>query len=99
MTRSVVPGAGRALPARRVTNDELAKTVDTDDEWIVDRTGIRARYLAGEGETTATLATEAAKRALEHAGVTATDIGLVVVATATPDQTFPSSATKVQAAL
>jgi 3-oxoacyl-[acyl-carrier-protein] synthase-3 len=97
--RSVVLGVGSALPRRMVTNDELAETVDTTDQWIVERTGIRSRYVAGEGETTATLATDAAKRALEHAGIAATDIDLIVLATATPDQTFPSSATKVQAAL
>jgi 3-oxoacyl-[acyl-carrier-protein] synthase-3 len=97
--RSVVLGVGSALPARLVTNDELAERVDTTDQWIVERTGIRARHIAGEGETTATLATDAARRALEHAGVAATDVGLIVLATATPDQTFPSSATKVQAAL
>lgn len=95
----MVLGVGSALPRRMVTNDELAQTVDTSDQWIVERTGIRSRYLAGEGETTATLATDAARRALEHAGVAATDIDLIVLATATPDQTFPSSATKVQAAL
>ena len=99
MKRSVVLGVGSALPARLVTNDELAERVDTTDQWIVERTGIRARHIAGEGETTATLATDAARRALEHAGVAAADIGLIVLATATPDQTFPSSATKVQAAL
>ena len=97
--RSVVLGAGSALPKRRVTNDELAQTVDTSDAWIVERTGIRSRYLAGDGETTASLATDAALKALESAGIDATDIGLIVLATATPDQTFPSSATKVQAAL
>jgi 3-oxoacyl-[acyl-carrier-protein] synthase-3 len=97
--RSVVLGVGSALPARLVTNVELAERVDTTDQWIVERTGIRARHIAGEGETTATLATDAARRALEHAGVAATDVGLIVLATATPDQTFPSSATKVQAAL
>ena len=97
--RSVVLGVGSALPSRRVSNEELASKVDTSDEWIVERTGIRSRYVAGEGETTATLATDAARRALEHAGVAAKDIGLIVLATATPDQTFPSSATKVQAAL
>src|SRR5690348_15227805 len=96
---SVVLGAGSALPKRRVTNDELAETVDTTDAWIVERTGIKSRYVAGDGETTASLATEAAKRALEYAGVDAKDIGLIGLATATPDQTFPSSATKVQAAL
>jgi 3-oxoacyl-[acyl-carrier-protein] synthase-3 len=99
MTRSVVLGVGSALPKRRVTNQELAKTVDTTDEWIVERTGIRNRYIAGEGETTASLATDAARRALEQAQLEPTDIDLIVLATATPDQTFPSSATKVQAAL
>jgi 3-oxoacyl-[acyl-carrier-protein] synthase-3 len=97
--RSVVLGVGSALPKRQVTNDELASQVDTSDEWIVERTGIRSRYVAGDGETTASLATDAARRALEHAGLTPTDIDLIVLATATPDQTFPSSATKVQAAL
>ena len=99
MKRSVILGVGSALPRREVTNDELASTVDTTDEWIVERTGIRSRFVAGEGETTASLATDAARRALEHAGITAADIDLIVLATATPDQTFPSSATKVQAAL
>jgi 3-oxoacyl-[acyl-carrier-protein] synthase-3 len=99
MLRSVVLGAGSALPRRRVSNEELAQTVDTTDAWIVERTGIRSRYVAGEGETTASLAAEAARRALDQAGIAATDIGLIVLATATPDQTFPSSATKVQAAL
>jgi 3-oxoacyl-[acyl-carrier-protein] synthase-3 len=97
--RSVVLGAGSALPKRRVTNEELAKSVDTSDEWIVARTGIRSRYVAGEGETTASLAVEAARRALDHAAVKPEDIDLIVLATATPDQTFPSSATKVQATL
>ena len=97
--RSVVRGVGSALPKRVMSNEELAKTVDTTDQWIVERTGIRARHVAGEGETTASLATDAARKALEHAGIAATDIGLIVLATATPDQTFPSSATKVQAAL
>ncbi|MFL6761777.1 MAG: beta-ketoacyl-ACP synthase III [Sphingomicrobium sp.] len=96
---SVVAGVGSALPKRRVTNEELAKTVDTTDAWIVERTGIRNRYVAGDGETTASLATDAARQALDHAGLQATDIDLIVLATATPDQTFPSSATKVQAAL
>jgi 3-oxoacyl-[acyl-carrier-protein] synthase-3 len=96
---SVVLGLGSALPKRRVDNEELAQTVDTTDAWIVERTGIRSRYIAGEGETTASLATDAARKALDHAGVAATDIDLIVLATATPDQTFPSSATKVQAAL
>ena len=97
--RAVMVGVGSALPARCVTNAELAETVDTTDEWIVARTGIRSRYLAGEGETTATLATDAARKALAHAGIDASEVGLIVLATATPDQTFPASATRVQAAL
>ena len=97
--RSVVLGVGSALPARKVTNDELAETVDTTDAWIIERTGIRSRYIASDNETTASLATDAARKALEHAGVDALDVDLIVLATATPDQTFPSSATKVQAAL
>jgi len=99
MRRSVVLGVGSALPKRRVTNEELAKQVDTSDEWIVERTGIRSRHVAADGETTSTLAVEACRNALEHAGIAATDIDLIVLATATPDQTFPSSATKVQATL
>jgi 3-oxoacyl-[acyl-carrier-protein] synthase-3 len=94
--RSVFLGVGSALPARRVDNAELAAQVDTSDEWIVERTGIRSRYIAGEGETTASLATDAARKALAHAGLEPSDIGLIILATATPDQTFPSSATKVQ---
>ena len=97
--RATIAGTGSALPARRVTNDELAQTVDTSDEWIVARTGIRARHIAGEGETTGTLATLAATRALEAAGLDASDIQLIIVATATPDQTFPATATRVQHAL
>ena len=97
--RSVVLGTGSALPKRRLDNEELAKTVDTSDQWIVERTGIRTRYIAGEGETTATLAADASRRALESAGIEAGEIDLIVLATATPDQTFPSSATKVQAML
>jgi 3-oxoacyl-[acyl-carrier-protein] synthase III len=96
MLRSVVRGTGSALPARIVTNAELAATIDTTDEWIVQRTGIRQRYVAGEGETTSTLATKAAEAALAHAGLTAADIDLIVLATATPDYTFPSTATQVQ---
>jgi 3-oxoacyl-[acyl-carrier-protein] synthase III len=97
--RAIIAGTGSALPARRVTNQELAERVDTTHEWIVERTGIHARHLAGDGETTATLATEAARRALAAAGIDAATIGLIVLATATPDQTFPASATRVQTAL
>ena len=99
MRRAAVLGTGSALPKRRVSNAELAETVDTSDEWIVARTGIKFRHIAGEGETTATLGTEAARKALEAAGLDASEIDLIVLATATPDQTFPASATKVQAAL
>jgi 3-oxoacyl-[acyl-carrier-protein] synthase III len=99
MKRAAVLGTGSALPARRVTNAELAETVDTSDEWIVERTGIRSRYIAGDGETTATLGADAARKALDAAGLEATDIDLIVLATATPDQTFPASATKIQAML
>ena len=97
--RSVIAGTGSALPRRCVTNAELAETVDTSDEWIVERTGIRSRYIADADETTATLAADACRQALAMAGIEASEIGLIVLATATPDQTFPSSATKVQAAL
>ena len=98
--RSVIVGTGSALPPRRVTNQQLAdQGVDTTHEWIVERTGIEARHFAGDGETTATLATEAARKALAAAGVDAGKVGLIVLATATPDQTFPASATRVQTAL
>jgi 3-oxoacyl-[acyl-carrier-protein] synthase-3 len=97
--RSVIIGTGSALPPNRVTNAKLAETVDTTHEWIVERTGIEARHIAGAGETTATLATEAAQKALAAAGVDASKVGLIVLATATPDQTFPASATIVQTAL
>lgn len=96
MIRSVVVGSGSALPKRAVSNAEMAEMVDTSDDWIVERTGIRNRYIAGEGETTATLAADAARAAIEAAGLTPDDIGLIVLATATPDQTFPATATKVQ---
>lgn len=97
--RAAILGTGSALPARRMTNDELAQIVDTSDEWIVERTGIRFRHIAGPDETTSTLATAAAVHALEAAGMDASAIDLIVLATATPDQTFPATATKVQAAL
>jgi 3-oxoacyl-[acyl-carrier-protein] synthase-3 len=97
--RAAIVGTGSALPPRRVTNAELAERVDTTHEWILERTGIEARHIAGDGETTATLATEAARKALAAAGVAPEQIGLIVLATATPDQTFPASATIVQTAL
>jgi len=99
MLRSVVRGTGSALPAKVLTNADLAARLDTSDEWIVQRTGIRQRHIAGEGETTATLAAQAARAALAHAGVGPDDIDLVIVATATPDYTFPATATQVQFAL
>jgi 3-oxoacyl-[acyl-carrier-protein] synthase III len=94
--RSVILGSGSALPKRCVSNAELAEKVDTSDEWIVERTGIRQRYIADDSETTSSLATDAAQKALEAAGIDAGSIDLIVLATATPDQTFPASATRVQ---
>lgn len=99
MIRSVLRGTGSALPERVVTNAELAEKVDTTDEWIVERTGIRQRYIAGDGETTSSLATEASRNALDAAGIAPGEIELIVLATATPDHTFPASATQVQDAL
>ncbi|MEI8178535.1 beta-ketoacyl-ACP synthase III [Aestuariivirga sp.] len=96
MTRSVIAGCGSALPQRVMTNADMSKIVDTSDEWIVERTGIKSRHIAGEGETTRTLATLAARRALEHAGVAADEVDLIILATATPDNTFPATATLVQ---
>ncbi|PZU17400.1 MAG: 3-oxoacyl-ACP synthase [Citromicrobium sp.] len=96
MIRSVILGSGSALPRQAVSNAELTARVDTSDEWIVERTGIRNRYIAAEDETTVSLATDAAHRALEAAGIGADTIDLIVLATATPDQTFPASATQVQ---
>lgn len=97
--RSKITGTGAHLPDQVVTNDDLAKKVDTSDEWIVERTGIRERRIVREGETTSALAFQAAENALEAAGLTGQDIDLVLVATTTPDNTFPSTATKVQAML
>lgn len=97
--RSVLIGTGSALPARKVSNAELAAKVDTSDEWIVERTGIRNRHIADENETTASLATLAAQRALEAAGVDGSSVDLIVLATATPNQTFPATATIVQNAI
>ncbi len=99
MTRSAIVGTGSALPVRRVSNAELAERVDTTDEWIVERTGIRFRHIAGPDETTATLGADAAAAAIAAAGLCAQDIDLIVLATATPDQTFPASATKIQTML
>ena len=99
MIRSVVQGCGAYLPERIVTNAELAKTMDTSDEWIQQRTGIRQRHIAADGELTSHLAIKASQRALDQAGVKASDLDLIVLATATPDLTFPATATRVQAAL
>ena len=99
MIRSALKGIGSALPQRIMTNADMAKIVDTTDEWIVERTGIKARHIAGVGETTRTLAVAAAQKALAHANMTADQIDLIIVATSTPDQTFPATATMVQADL
>jgi len=99
VTRSVVLGIGSYLPSRVVTNDELARKVDTTDEWIVQRTGIRERRIAAPGELTSDLARKAATAALNDAGVDAQAIDLIIVGTSTPDQTFPASAVTVQAGL
>ncbi|MFA6021464.1 MAG: beta-ketoacyl-ACP synthase III [Rhodospirillales bacterium] len=97
--RSQIAGVGSYLPARIVTNQELEKSVDTTDAWIVERSGIRQRYIAAEGETTSDLAYEAAKEALANAGLTGADLDLIIVGTATPDHTFPATAARVQARL
>ena len=99
MIRSVVLGCGSYLPERVLTNAELAKKVDTSDEWIVQRTGIQQRHIASEGEFTSHLAIKAAKAALANAGIDAQSIDLIVLATSTPDQTFPATAVAVQNAL
>jgi len=97
--RSVVRGCGAYLPSEVLTNADLAKTVDTSDEWIVQRTGIRQRHIAAHGEMTSDLALFAAREALANGGVEAAEIDLIILATATPDNTFPATATTVQAAL
>ena len=97
--RSVVTGCGSYLPERRVTNDDLSKMVDTTDEWIVERTGIRARHIAADGELTSDLALKAARIAIENAGIDAQEIDTVIMGTTTPDNTFPATAVTVQKAL
>jgi 3-oxoacyl-[acyl-carrier-protein] synthase III len=99
MLRSVVLGCGSYLPSRVLTNAELSRMVDTSDEWIMQRTGIRERHIAAEGETTSDMALAAARAALAAAGVDAQSIDLIVLATSTPDNTFPASAVSVQAGL
>ncbi len=96
MRRTVIMGVGSALPARIMTNDDMTKVVDTSDEWIVERTGIRARHIAGEGETTRSLGADAARRALADAGIDPSEVDLIIVATSTPDNTFPATATQIQ---
>ena len=96
VVRSAVTGVGGYLPSRAISNAELATFVDTTDEWIVERTGIRQRHQVAEGETTSDMATEAARRALSAAGRTAAEVDLIVVATTTPDLTFPAVAAMVQ---
>jgi 3-oxoacyl-[acyl-carrier-protein] synthase-3 len=96
MIRSRIIGTGSYLPQRIVTNAELAARVDTSDEWIIERTGIRQRHIAAAGEFTSDLGAAAARKALESAGLSADDIDLIIVATATPDQTFPACATVIQ---
>ena len=98
-TRAQLVGVGTYLPENLVTNDDLAKTMDTSDDWIRERTGIRQRYLAGPHETCAFMATRAAQAALANAGMAGSEIGAVILATATPDQAFPATATRVQAAV
>jgi len=99
VTRSVLVGAGAYLPKRVMTNDELSKIVDTSDEWITARTGIKQRHIAADDEMTSDLAIKASEQALAEAGLNGSNIDLIILATATPDQTFPATATRVQAAL
>jgi 3-oxoacyl-[acyl-carrier-protein] synthase III len=96
MIRSAVTGIGRALPKRVMANKDFENVIETTDEWIVQRTGIRQRYIAGEGETSASLGEEAARDALKNAGRTPDDIDLIIVATSTPDNTFPATAVNIQ---
>lgn len=99
MYRSIVTGCGAYLPAQIVTNEDLAKKVDTTDEWIRQRTGIRQRHIAAEGEMTSDLGTAAAREAMAQAGIAPGDVDLIVCATSTPDETFPATATRIQAQL
>ncbi len=99
LKRSIIIGCGSYLPKRVVTNDELAKRVDTSDDWIVGRTGIRQRHIAADDEVTSDLALVAAVRALEDAGILASEVDLLILATTTPDQSFPATATKIQGQL
>jgi 3-oxoacyl-[acyl-carrier-protein] synthase-3 len=95
--RSIIRGTGGYLPERVLTNDDMAKIVETDDQWIQDRTGIKQRHIAADDQLTSDLAVEAAKVALSHAGIEAANVDLIVLATTTPDKTFTATATAVQA--
>jgi 3-oxoacyl-[acyl-carrier-protein] synthase-3 len=97
--RTVIRGVGGYLPTRVLTNDDLAKVVDTSDQWITERTGIKERRIAAEGELTSTMGAIAARRALDDAGLAPEDIDLIILATSTPDQTFPATAVTIQAEL
>ena len=97
--RSILAGVGGYLPERVVTNDELARTVDTSDEWIRERTGIRRRHFSGPHETAAFMGAAAARQALAHARTDVNEVDAVILATSTPDQAFPSTAIRVMAAL
>jgi 3-oxoacyl-[acyl-carrier-protein] synthase-3 len=99
MLRTVVKGVGGYLPERVLTNDDLARVMDTSDQWITERTGIKERRIAAEGELTSAMGAAAARAALEDAGIDAQDIDLIVLATSTPDQTFPATAVTIQAEL
>lgn len=99
MIRSIIRGYGAALPKRVMTNQDIEAIVDTTDEWIVQRTGIKQRYIAGEGETTSSLGELAARSALENAGIKPDEIDLIIVATSTPDNTFPATAVNIQSRL
>ncbi|MTI46184.1 3-oxoacyl-[acyl-carrier-protein] synthase III [Roseibium hamelinense] len=99
VTRSIIIGTGSYLPENCMTNDDLSKIVDTSDDWIVQRTGIRRRHIAAEGEMTSDLGIKAAKAALSSAGVDSQDIDTIILATATPDNTFPATAVTIQAEL
>ena len=99
ITRSIVAGLGAYLPERILTNAELARTVQTSDEWIVQRTGIYQRHIAADGELTSDLALVAAEKALDSAEISGSDVDIIVLATATPDETFPATATRVQQAI
>ena len=96
MTHARIAGTGRYLPEKIVTNDDLAKSMDTSDEWIRERTGIRRRHIAADDETCSDMSMEAAQQAIEMAGIEATDIDLIIVGTVTPDKLFPSTASIIQ---